>query len=129
MGVVFSSFSYFWVSLGGSGTGLEKHAEKVRNQTFQNLENGVPVYTGAQFSFSPRHPEMVQFYFICGFIVGSLAVFYGDFRCFFVRVFPGPDLWVHSEIGRSPSRGLGSPGEGLREGKPLPQRGLRAVGY
>ena len=60
-----------------------------------------------------------------GFIVGSLAVFYGDFQCFFVVCFSGPDLWVHSESRRSPGRGLGSPGEGFREGKPLPERGLR----
>ena len=86
-GALFSSFSYFGLSLGGSGTGLEKDAEKVRNQILRNLENGVPVYSGAQFSFSPRHPEMVQFYFICGFIVGSLAVFYGGFRCFLFACF------------------------------------------
>ena len=61
LGVVFLSFSYLGVSWGVSGTGLEKDAEQVRNQTLPNLENGVPVYTGAQFSFSPRHPEMVQF--------------------------------------------------------------------
>ena len=60
-GFVFYSFSYFGVSWGVSGTGLEEDAEKVRNQTFPNLENGVPVYTGAQFSFSQRHPKMVQF--------------------------------------------------------------------
>ena len=60
-GALFSSFSYFGVSFRGSGTGWEKDAEKVRNQTPQNLEKGVPVYTGAQFSFSPRHPEMLQF--------------------------------------------------------------------
>ena len=61
LGVVFHSFSYFGVSWGVPGTGLEKDAEKVRNQTLQNLENCVPVYTGAQFSFSPRHLEIVDF--------------------------------------------------------------------
>ena len=57
--------------------------------------------------------------------MGHLAVFYGDVRCFCVCVFSGPDLWVHSEIRGSPGRDWGSPGEGFREGKPLPERGLR----
>ena len=60
-GGIFSSFSYFGVSWGVSGTGLEKHAENVRNQILQNTENCVPVYTGAHFSFPPCHPEIAQF--------------------------------------------------------------------
>ena len=56
-----SRFAYFGVSWGVSGTGLEKDAEKVRNESLRSLENCVPVYTGAQFSFPPRRPEMVQF--------------------------------------------------------------------
>ena len=58
------------------GTGLEKDAEKVRNETLQNLENCVPVYTGAQFSFSPRHLQIVDFEFIYSFIGGPLATLY-----------------------------------------------------
>ena len=69
LGVVFHSFSYFGVSWGIPGTGLEKDAEKVRNQTLQNIENGVPVSTGAQFSFSPRHLQIVDFESIFGFIL------------------------------------------------------------
>ena len=76
LGVVFHSFSYFGVSWGVSGTGLEKDAEKVRNETLQNLENGVPVYTGAQFSFSPRHLQIVDFELIFGFIWSPLATLY-----------------------------------------------------
>ena len=76
LGVVFHSFSYFWVSGGVSGTGLEKDAEKVRNETRQNLENCVPVYTGAQFSFSPRHLQIVDFELIYGFIWSPLASLY-----------------------------------------------------
>ena len=59
-----------------SGTGLEKDAEKVRNEALQNLENCVPVYTGAQFSFSPRHPQIVDFELLVGFIGGPLATIY-----------------------------------------------------
>ena len=55
------------------GTGLEKDAEKVRNETLQNLENGVPVRTGAQFSLSPRHPQIVDFEIIYSFIGDPLA--------------------------------------------------------
>ena len=76
MGVDFYSFSYFGVSGGVSGTGLEKDAEKVRNQTLQNFENCVPVYTGAQFSFSPRHLQIVDFELIVGFIWSPLATLY-----------------------------------------------------
>ena len=76
LGVIFHSCSYFWGSWGVSGTGLEKDAEKVRNQTLQNLENCVPVYTGAQFSLSPRHPQIVDFELIFGFIWSPLATLY-----------------------------------------------------
>ena len=76
LGFIFHRFSYFGVSGGVSGTGLEKDAEKVRNQTLQNFENCVPVYTGAQFSFSPRHLQIVDFEFICGFIWSPLATLY-----------------------------------------------------
>ena len=76
LGVDFYSFWYFWVSGGVSGTGLEKDAEKVRNQTLQNLENCVSVYTGAQFSFSPRHPQVVDFEVIFGFTWSPLAPLY-----------------------------------------------------
>ena len=72
-GVHFYSFSYLGSSWGVSGTGLEKDAEKVRNQTLQNLENCVPVYTGAQFSFPPRHPQIVDFELLFGFIGDPLA--------------------------------------------------------
>ena len=72
--LAFCSFSYFGVSWGVPGTGLEKDAEKVRNQTLQNLENGVP--TGAQFSPSPRHPKIVDFEFLFGFIWSPLATLY-----------------------------------------------------
>ena len=113
LGVDFYSFSYFGVSGGVSGTGLEKDAEKVRNETLQNLENGVPVHTGAQFSFSPRHPQIVDFEVIYGFIGGPLATIYWDFRCFFRGVFSGPDLGVHIDIRRSPVLRLGGPGEGF----------------
>ena len=54
---------------------MEKDAEKVGNQTLQNLENCVPVYTGAQFSFSPRHPQIVDFEFLFGFIGVPLPPF------------------------------------------------------
>ena len=64
------------MSWGVSGTGLEKDAEKVRNETLQNLENCVPVYTGAQFSFSPRHPQIVDFELLFGFIGDPLATIY-----------------------------------------------------
>ena len=64
------------MSWGVSGTGLEKDAEKVRNETFRNLENRVLVFTGAQFSFSPRHPQIVDFEFTYGFIGGPLATLY-----------------------------------------------------
>ena len=80
MGVDFYSFSYFGVSGGVSGTGLEKDAEKVRNETLQNLENCVPVYTGAQFSFSPRHLrwrlQVVDLELMFGFIWSPLATPY-----------------------------------------------------
>ena len=76
MGVDFYSFSYFGVSGGVSGTGLEKDAEKVRNETLQNLENCVPVYTGAQFSFSPRHPQIVDFELVVCLIWSPLATIY-----------------------------------------------------
>ena len=59
-----------------SGTGLEKDAKRVRNETLQNLENAVHVYTGAQFSLSPRHPQIVDFEFIFGFIGSPLAILY-----------------------------------------------------
>ena len=72
----FSKFFVFWASWGVSGTGLTKNAEKVRNETLQNLENCVPVYTGAQFSLSPRHPQIVDFELIYGFIGGPLATLY-----------------------------------------------------
>ena len=75
-GVFFSYLFVFWASWGVSGTGLTKNAEKVRNETLQNLENGVPVYTGAQFSLSPRHPQIVDFEFIYGFIWDLLATLY-----------------------------------------------------
>ena len=71
-----------------SGTGLEKDAEKVRNETLQNLENCVPVYTGAQFSFSACHLQIVDFEYICWLHLESpchpflrFPVF--SFRCFF----------------------------------------------
>ena len=76
LGVVFHSFSYFGVSWGVPGTGLEKDAEKVRNETLQNLENCAPVYTAAQFSLSPRHPQIVDFDCMYGFIGDPLAILY-----------------------------------------------------
>ena len=57
LGVIFHSCSYFWGSWGVSGTGLEKDAEKVRNETLQNVENGVPVFDGSTvfiFAAPPR---------------------------------------------------------------------------
>ena len=66
-GVIFHRFSYCGVSGGVSGTGLEKDAGKVRNETLQNLENCVPVYTGTQFSFSPRYLQIVDFEVLFGF--------------------------------------------------------------
>ena len=59
-----------------SGTGLEKDAEKAGNETLHNLENGVPVHTGKQFSFSPRHPATVQVQCIYDFIGGPLPMPY-----------------------------------------------------
>ena len=61
VGDPFFVFFIIWRVLGGLWHRFEKNAEKVRNQTLQNLENCVPVYTGAQFSFSQRHPQTVQF--------------------------------------------------------------------
>ena len=69
--------------MGVSGTGLEKDAEKARNETLQNLENCVPVYTGAQFSFSPRHPQTDDFELLFGFIGDNLL----RFLVFFFVVF------------------------------------------
>ena len=80
-------FFVIWVGVGVPGTGLEKDAENVRNETLQNLENCVPVYTGAQFSFSPRHPQIVDFELIYAFIGDPLANLYSDFRCFFLMYF------------------------------------------
>ena len=64
------------MSWGVSGTGLEKDAEKVRNETLKNLKKGVAVYTGTQFSLSPRHPPIVDFELLYGFIGDPLAIRY-----------------------------------------------------
>ena len=105
-------FSYLGVSRKVSGTGLEKDAGKVRKYILPNLENDVPVHTGAQFSSSPRHPQIIDVELMCGFIVGPLAVLYLYLLCFFRGAFSGLDLWVHNDFPRSPGRGFGSPGEG-----------------
>ena len=112
MGVDFYSFSYFGVSGGVSGTGSEKDAEKVRNETFPNLENCVPVYTGAQFSFSPRHLQ-TDFELIHGFIWIPLATLYGDFQCFVWVFFLDRIYGCIVIFGGAPSTRLGSPGEGF----------------
>ena len=59
------------------------------------------------------------------FIGAPLATIYWDCRCFLGGVFSGPDLWVNSDIRRSPGVRLEDPGESFWEGKPLPERGLR----
>ena len=121
MGPTFSSFSSLGVCLGEVWKKSPKRSETRPSKTLKIV---FPCTREHSFHFRSATRKWCSFSpFVV--IVGHLAVFYGDFRCFCVCVFSGPDLWVHSEIRGSPGWYWGCPGVGFRVGKPLPQRGLR----
>ena len=94
--IAFYGCSYFRPSWGVSCTGLEKDAEQIRNYILQSLENCVVVHTGAQFSSSVRHPQIVDFKFMYGFIVVPRAVLHWDLRFVFLFILD----WIYECIVR-----------------------------
>ncbi len=91
-----SSFGVFWKV---PGSGLAKDPEEVRHRIFPNLENRVPLLTGAQFSLSHPRPEVACF----GSVLGPCRRPPGVFSSFLRVLFRDSFLEAHNRPSRRPA--------------------------